>query len=185
MFLMPHTAISRSSNAWDSFMCRMRHQSTLSLTGSHEAPDGPVGGVSSFSFVSKPSRLQTQEWVKRRLVISVSTHGHLLSWVTVWRGGPSVLCYHLTGFPFSFLFFPLLILGNEVSCIFNHRRVKLTMMTASHHSEVLQNVCGLCYRQSTPRNRHSEVKKKKTISHRLSAQIYTIHPQRALIPADK
>lgn len=106
-------------------------------------------GCPNFSIATKPSRLVTLKWV----VISVSTHGHLPSWVTVWRRFSSAPpSHHTDSFPDS---------GNwGFLCLLAELSDRLNSHSWRLHTTVMFSQCvwSLCHYLSVPRNTHSKVK---------------------------
>ena len=165
------------SDAWDSSVHRVRHQSTPRLKGCHEAPDGSGAGVSLFPLLSNTQRCRHREMSKA----STCHIDCLLSWFTVWAAGSSKsqFSHHTDLFPdFWEPRFPAFV------CL----AVRWTgprLMMSSHSCEVIcVCVCILCHRRSVLRTKHREVDILE-ISHRVHVQTHLNRISAAALPKFK
>lgn len=133
---MSSCCVCLNSDAWDSSVHRVRHQSTPSW----RVPWGTrwARGVGASSSPLQPSRLQTRgKWVKWHAVVSVSTDNRLPSWVTVWPRCSSGSALYSRSRPFSrfwVLWLPAFV------CI-AVRRAELTLVMSSHPCAVSAGAC--------------------------------------------
>lgn len=123
-----------SSDAWDSSVHRVRHQSTPTLKGAMRHQMAPGGGVSLFILLSNPQGYRHREMSKAATCHIGLTFSCVLSWVTVWlrfSSRSSLYSYHTDLFSDS---------GNGV---FLHRvciavrQSELTVMMSSHPCAVI------------------------------------------------